>query len=199
VVRALALLTVVMTTAVPAGLQAQDVPRPKPAAKAGATQADTGKAKAGDSKADPASRDEAAKPAPTGSAADGAAAPRSGRPPAAARPRRPVSLEVLATPEAAEPPRIDLFPSGVLQRAAVGDPGTNERRAGVSLGADGGWKAQAAQVGAMVGLFGALAVLCGGGNCAVPDAWTSWLPDALEADPPSVPESRPEPKLREAR
>ena len=95
--------------------------------------------------------------------------------------------------------RLDLFPSKVLESAAKGAKGKNERRPGLSLGSDGDWKVQAAQVGVMAATFGALVGLCGAGNCRLPDGLSSWLPDSLKAKaPPSVPLRR-RPKLRKAR
>jgi hypothetical protein len=145
----------------------------------------------------PAARPPAKKtPAKKTPAKPGPAKPPTGK---NARPaEKPISLQVPKT-EPAPGQRIDLFPSTVLQKAATGDPGKNERRTGASLGNDGGWKTQAAQVGVMVGLFAGLAALCGSGNCTVPDGWTSWLPDTLRADPggpPTPPPSEPERKAR---
>lgn len=102
--------------------------------------------------------------------------------------KKPISLEVPPSAADAEkapvgkPGTVDLFPKSVLQKAAD-DPAVGaERRAGTPLGSDGGWKAHAAQAGVMVGIFAGLAALCGSGNCMVPDSWTSWLPDSIEAD-----------------
>jgi hypothetical protein len=59
--------------------------------------------------------------------------------------------------------RINLFPTRVLQNRSK-----TERERRMTLGDDGNWKVQAAQVGAMVGIFGALVGLCGGGKCLIP-------------------------------
>ena len=38
----------------------------------------------------------------------------------------------------------------------------------MGLGDDGNWAVQAAQVGAMVGIFGALTAICANGGCLLP-------------------------------
>lgn len=104
--------------------------------------------------------------------------------------KKPADLRV--KPSQAQ--RIDLFPSRVLQRRA-----TNERERRMTLGDDGDWKVQAAQVGAMVGVFGALLGLCGGGKCLVPGNVTDVLPDWMQAEGPVYTNPRRSQPVRSAR
>ncbi len=74
---------------------------------------------------------------------------------------------------------IDLFPRSVLSNL----PQQPERSRGISLGDDGNWKVQAAQVGAMAIGFAALVGLCGSGNCKIPNsAANALLPSFLESE-----------------
>ena len=98
--------------------------------------------------------------------------------------------------------QVDLFPPSIFGERGTFNPfggGHDERRNGLSLGNDADWRVQAAQVGLMAGAFAALVGLCGGGKCMLPDAASSWLPDALKAKPQFVPDARPEPKVRQLR
>jgi hypothetical protein len=130
------------------------------------------------------------------------------KPTARAAPRLPASGVPLLLPGlppapagAADRP-IDLFPDelfggrGTFRPFAFGD---KEHKAGASLGDDGDWRVQAAQIGVMAGAFAALVGLCSGGRCMLPEQATSWLPDFLEADQPAMPPLRREPALRQAR
>lgn len=65
--------------------------------------------------------------------------------------------------------RLDLTPQRQFQSGKLGDQRGKERRSGVGLGDDGDWRVQAAQVGAMVGIFGALVAICADGGCLLPE------------------------------
>lgn len=64
-----------------------------------------------------------------------------------------------------------LFESGTLD--SEGDRRGTERRSGLGLGNDGDWRVQAAQVGVMVGVFGALVAACADGGCLLPEFFGS--------------------------
>lgn len=91
-------------------------------------------------------------------------------------------------------PTIDLFPKTVLKKREK-----TERKRRITLGDDKNWKVQAAQVGAMVGLFAGLAALCGGGKCLMPKEVTDALPGWMRAEPPVYSNPRREQKVRKAR
>lgn len=146
--------------------------------------------------------DPRAKPAKPAAQKPAATKPAANKP---AAKKKPISLEVppsAAEPgnaPAAKPGSVDLFPKAVLEKAADDPAQGTERRPGTPLGRDGGWKTHAAQAGVMVGIFGALAALCGSGNCTVPNSWTSWLPDSIEADRgPTSPVAPPREPSRKA-
>lgn len=91
--------------------------------------------------------------------------------------------------------KVDLFPPAVL-----GDPsftmsgGAGEKRPGLSFG--GGWKREAAMIGAMSAGFAALVGLCGGGQCLLPD----WLPGTPDAGPGvSITSPQPDQRIRQSR
>jgi hypothetical protein len=65
--------------------------------------------------------------------------------------------------------RLDLTPQRQFQSGKLGDRRGKERTSGVGLGDDGNWGVQAAQVGAMVGIFGALVAICADGGCLLPE------------------------------
>jgi hypothetical protein len=69
----------------------------------------------------------------------------------------------------------------------------------MTLGDDGNWKVQAAQVGAMVGIFGALVGLCGGGKCLIPNEVSNVLPGWMRAEEPVYSNPRAEQKVRQIR
>jgi hypothetical protein len=119
-------------------------------------------------------------------AEDASAAPKVAGPPA------PTDLRVK---DAAVAP-INLFPEKVMRNRATT---ATERQQRMTLGDDGNWKVQAAQVGAMVGIFGALVGLCGGGKCLVPKQVTDVLPDWMQAEQPVYSNPRAEQPLRKAR
>jgi hypothetical protein len=107
-----------------------------------------------------------------------------GRPPTAAGP--PVTGEAPAppalTPSAALARPLDLTPSRLFDRPSLTPQGkTAERGPGLSLGDDSSWKVQTAQVGAMVGLFGALTILCKSGRCADALPVADFLPDFMKS------------------
>jgi hypothetical protein len=94
--------------------------------------------------------------------------------------------------------RLDLSPARLFGHGmGKTDRRGAERGSGTSLGDDGSWAVQAAQVGVMAVGFAALWALCGGGNCMLPDV----LPDAFstpEGLPPDL-EIRPHNEPRSAR
>jgi hypothetical protein len=67
---------------------------------------------------------------------------------------------------AAEARPLDLTPGRQL---APPDRRGRERTSAIGLGDDGDWKVQAAEVGAMAGIFATLVALCGNGGCLLPD------------------------------
>ncbi len=122
-------------------------------------------------------------------AAGSAAAEPPATPATPAKPKAPAAKPVATRPA---PAKIDLFPPAVL-----GDPlkggGSNEERAGWSFG--GGWKREAAVVGAMALGFAALVGLCSGGACMLPD----WLPGTPDPGGINLPPSDPDPRIRSER
>jgi hypothetical protein len=111
---------------------------------------------------------------------------------AAEPPAKPKATAPKPAAKQPAPAKIDLFPPSVL-----GDPlrggGSNEERAGWSFG--GGWKREAAVVGAMALGFAALVGLCSGGACMLPD----WLPGTPDPGGINPPPSDPDPRIRSAR
>ena len=104
---------------------------------------------------------------------------------------RPADLQV--KPGAA---RINLFPTQVFQKRSTR---TKEKQRRMTLGDDRDWKVQAAQVGAMIGIFGALAGLCNGGKCLIPDSATDVLPDWMKSEEPVYSNPRDSQSVRSAR
>lgn len=97
----------------------------------------------------------------------------------------------------AESRRLDLTPRRQLESGVGGraDRRGSERGTGITLPDDTDWKVQAAQVGGMAALFGALVAVCGGGRCLLPGS-----DDAAERiGPPPGLQTRSEPKLRDPR
>lgn len=98
---------------------------------------------------------------------------------------------------------VNLFPPSIFGERGTFNPfgsgGKAERRGGLDLGDDGDWRVQAAQIGVMAAGFAALVGLCGGGKCMLPEAASSWLPDAFRAKPQAIPPARPEPRVRQIR
>jgi hypothetical protein len=93
----------------------------------------------------------------------------------------PTTTSPALTPSAALARPLDLTPSRLFERPSLTPRGkTAERGPGLSLGDDASWKVQTAQIGAMVGLFGALTVLCKSGRCA--DAVSGFMPDFLTVE-----------------
>ena len=179
--RALLAIVVIALAAAPA---AADPSAPAPAKKKPPAAA----AK----KAPPAAKKPTAAPAPgvdLGSMARAAAAPVARGDDKGATDAR--------TPNGAR--RLDLTPSRLFGKDTPrpADRRGGERGSGVSLGDDGDWAVQAAQVGVMAAGFAELWALCGGGNCMLPDV----LPDAFttpEGLPPDL-QIRPHNEPRSAR
>jgi hypothetical protein len=90
---------------------------------------------------------------------------------------------------------INLFPGAVLGHGRRSPE--KERR--LTLGDDGDWKVQAAQVGAMAAVFGALVGLCGGGKCLIPGEAVDFLPDWMTAEDPVYHSPRRDQPIRQAR
>ena len=90
---------------------------------------------------------------------------------------------------------INLFPGAVLGHGRRAPE--KERR--LTLGDDGDWKVQAAQVGAMAAVFGALVGLCGGGKCLIPGEAVDFLPDWMTAEDPVYHSPRRDQPIRQAR
>lgn len=90
--------------------------------------------------------------------------------------------------------RINLFPEKVFGKSRH----TPEDRHRLTLGDDRNWKVQAAQVGAMAAVFGALVGLCGGGKCMIPNGAVDFLPGWMKAQPTTYTSPRREQPLREA-
>ena len=100
---------------------------------------------------------------------------------------------VVATQPSSSPaarPTLDLFPPLLFgdDLLSFRPGGSDEHRNGFALPYDADWRVQAAQVSAMIVGFSALAALCSGGGCMLPN---SWLPDQLEADPFFTPDPLP--------
>jgi hypothetical protein len=53
--------------------------------------------------------------------------------------------------------------------SSSGDARGKEKRSGIGLGKDTDWRVHAAQVGVMVGVFGALVAACAEGGCLLPE------------------------------
>jgi hypothetical protein len=99
----------------------------------------------------------------------------------------------------AESRRLDLTPRTQFDSGKVagqGDQRGKERGSGLSLGNDGDWRVQAAQVGVMVGVFGALVAACANGGCLLPEVFGGGR-DNL--GPPSGLQTRDSGKLRDGR
>ena len=96
---------------------------------------------------------------------------RSASPEAAARAASGTGAEPSATPPGAQ--RLDLTPSRLFgaDRGGGAGLGAPERRSGVPLGEDGGWKTHAAQAGVMAVGFAALVALCKSGGCMLPSVF----------------------------
>jgi hypothetical protein len=76
--------------------------------------------------------------------------------------------------DVAEARRLDLTPRRLFDTGKVA--GQNDRRgkergSALDLGNDGDWRVQAVQVGAMVGVFGALVAACANGGCLLPEVF----------------------------
>ncbi|HKE13823.1 MAG TPA: hypothetical protein VKB80_03085 [Kofleriaceae bacterium] len=99
----------------------------------------------------------------------------------------------------AESRRLDLTPRTQFDSGKVagqGDQRGKERRSGLNLGNDGDWRVQAAQVGVMVGVFGALVAACANGGCLLPEVFGGGRD---ELGPPSGLQTRDSGKLRDGR
>jgi hypothetical protein len=90
---------------------------------------------------------------------------------------------------------INLFPGAVLGHGRRAP----EKQRRLTLGDDGDWKVQAAQVGAMAAVFGALVALCGGGKCLIPGEAVDFLPDWMTAEDPVYHSPRRDQPIRQAR
>jgi hypothetical protein len=124
-----------------------------------------------------------------------------------ARPGRPAADRGALFGPGLTPPKtsVDLFPPSVFTvpgsdfGPGMSGGGKRESRAGLGLGNDGDWRVQAAQIGAMAVGFAALAALCGGARCLLPESTSSWLPDAFQPKGPATPVIRPAQQVRQIR
>ncbi len=90
--------------------------------------------------------------------------------------------------------KIDLFPPAVLGEPGLWFGGVNEKHPGTTFG--GGWKTDAAMIGALAGGFAALVGLCGGGQCLLPD----WLPGTPDPGPGvTITSPQPDQRIRQSR
>lgn len=115
---------------------------------------------------------------------------------AAAKPKKAASAKrpQLRVADPTRSRRINLFPEKVFGKSRHAP----EDRHRLTLGDDRNWKVQAAQVGAMAAVFGALVGLCGGGKCMIPGGATDFLPGWMRAQPTTYTSPRREQPLREA-
>jgi hypothetical protein len=160
---------------------------------------------AGPAAAEPPSKKQS--PAKKADKADKEAAPKTEAKPAAGSGSMAAQAESAAagsTAREAEPGRVearrlDLAPHRLFQGGALssssGDARGKEKRSGLGLGKDTDWRVQAAQVGVMVGVFGALVAACADGGCLLPELFGG----RDQMGPPSDLKIRDSGTLRDAR